>query len=46
MGGEYPSNTIWEIIVMIQMYLHENSIYWKLFDDQKFWVCIMWWIIQ
>ena len=35
-GGEYPSNTIWEIIVMIQMYLHENSIYWKLFDDQKF----------
>ena len=35
-GGEYPPNTIREIIVMIQMFLHENGLYWKLLDGVEF----------
>ena len=34
--SEYPPNTLREIIVMIQMYLNEHSIYWKLLDEQDF----------
>ena len=35
-GTEYPPNTVRELIIMIQMYLHENSIYWKLLDNSAF----------
>ena len=35
-GGDYPPNTIREIIIMIQMYLQKNSIMWKLFDHLEF----------
>ena len=35
-GDEYPPNTLKEIVVMIQMYLHENGLYWKLLDEQVF----------
>ena len=35
-GSDYPPNTIRDIIIMIQMYLHENSIYWKLLDQPQF----------
>ena len=35
-GTEYPPNTIREIVIMIQMYLHENAINWKLLDDRDF----------
>ena len=35
-GNEFPPKTVREIIVMIQMYLHENSIYWKLLDQVEF----------
>ena len=31
---EYPPNTLKEIIVMIQMFLHEQGVYWKLLDPQ------------
>ena len=35
-GSEYPPNTVREIIVMLQMFLHENSINWKLLDGENF----------
>ena len=35
-GGEYPPNTLREIIIMIQMYLHEKDVYWKLLDHPEF----------
>ena len=35
-GNEYPPNTVREIVIMIQMYLHENSLNWKLLDEDKF----------
>ena len=35
-GNEYPPNMIREIIIMIQMYLNEQSIYWKLLEDSQF----------
>ena len=35
-GIEYLPNTLREIIVMVQMYLNEHSIYWKLLDEQDF----------
>ena len=35
-GQEYPPNTLKEIVVMLQMYLHENGLYWKLLEDQEF----------
>ena len=34
--SEYPPNTLKEIIIMIQMYLHENGVYWKLLDHPEF----------
>ena len=33
---EYPPNTIRELIIMIQMHLHQNGIYWKLLDGESF----------
>ena len=35
-GKEYPPNTLREIIVCIQMFLHENGIMWKLIDGDNF----------
>ena len=35
-GDEYPPNTLREIVIMIQMYLHENGVYWKLIDHPQF----------
>ena len=34
--SEYPPNTLREIIIMIQMYLHENNVNWKLLDGNNF----------
>ena len=33
---DYPPNTLHDIIIMIQMYLLENGVYWKLFDLPEF----------
>ena len=35
-GYDFPPNSIREIIIMIQMYLQQSGIYWKLFDDPEF----------
>ena len=35
-GEEYPPNTIREIVIMIQMCLHERGIYWRLLDHPEF----------
>ena len=35
-GTDFPPNTIRELVVMIQMYLHENNVFWKLYDEQEF----------
>ena len=35
-GSEYPLNTLREIIVMVQMHLNENDVYWKLLENEKF----------
>ena len=31
-GSDYPPNTFRDIVLMVQMYLHENSLFWKLLD--------------
>ena len=33
---DYPPNTLREIIVMVQMHLHQNGMYWKLLDGNNF----------
>ena len=35
-GNDYPPNTLKEVIVMLQMYLHERGAYWKLLEDPMF----------
>ena len=35
-GSDYPLNTLRELVIMIQMHLHENSIFWKLLDQPEF----------
>ena len=35
-GEEYPPNTLREVIIMIQMHLNQNGIFWKLLDDSVF----------
>ena len=35
-GSDYPPNTIRELVVMIQMFMHENGIFWKLLDNAAF----------
>ena len=35
-GNEYPPNTLREMIITIQMFLHSNSINWKLLDGGAF----------
>ena len=34
--SDFPPATLREIVIMIQMYLHENSVNWKLLDDEVF----------
>ena len=34
-GSDYPPNTICEIVIMIQMHLHEHNMYWML-DGEEF----------
>ena len=29
---EYPPNTLCELVIMIQMYLHERGLFWKLLE--------------
>ena len=35
-GSEYPLNTVRDLVLMIQMHLHENNIFWKLLDNVEF----------
>ena len=35
-GKDYPPNTLRELIIMIQMYLHKNGIFWRLLDNPEF----------
>ena len=35
-GDDYPPNTLREIVIMIQMYLHQNGLFWKLLDGEEF----------
>ena len=35
-GKEYPPNTLKELVIMIQMFLHENGLYWKVLDNEAF----------
>ena len=35
-GSDYPPNSLRDIVLMIQMYLHENSLLWKLLDQEEF----------
>ena len=35
-SDNYPPNTLREIIIVIQMYLHKNGLMWKPFDSKKF----------
>ena len=35
-GQEYPPNTLREMVILIQMFMHENSVNWKLLDDAEF----------
>ena len=33
---DFPGKTLREIVIMIQMHLHESGVYWKLLDDSEF----------
>ena len=35
-NSDFPDKTLREIIVMIQMHLHQNGVYWKLLDNVEF----------
>ena len=35
-GGDYPGKTLYEMIIVIQKYLNENQIGWKLIDGADF----------
>ena len=35
-GKEYPPNTIRELVICIQMFLHENCIMWRLLEGSEF----------
>ena len=35
-GSEFPPNTLREIVIMVQLYLQENAINWKLLDGENF----------
>ena len=33
---DFPGKTLREIVIMVQMHLHQNGVYWKLLDDPEF----------
>ena len=35
-GSNFPPNTVRELVTLIQMHLHKNSIIWKLLSGEKF----------
>ena len=35
-GSEYPPNTVREMVIMVQMHLHQNNVFRKLFDQVEF----------
>ena len=35
-GDDFPPNTVREIVIMIQMFLQQSGVFWKLFDDPEF----------
>ena len=35
-NSDYPPNTLREIVIMIQMHLHQNDMMWKLLDQEEF----------
>ena len=35
-GTEYPPNNVRDLVLMVQMYLHKNSMFWKLLDNVEF----------
>ena len=35
-NNEFPPNTLREIVVMVQMYLQQGGVNWKLLDDREF----------
>ena len=35
-GSDYPGKTLYEMVISIQKYLHQNSIFWKIIDDPEF----------
>ena len=35
-GSDYPPNTVRDLVLMVQMHLHDNSLYWKLLDQPEF----------
>ena len=35
-NSDYPPNTLREIIIMIQIHLNENNVFWKLLESDQF----------
>ena len=35
-GSDYPGKTLYEMVTLIQKYLHQHNVLWKLFDDPQF----------
>ena len=35
-NSDFPPNSLREILIMIQMHLQQNGVYWKLLDGEKF----------
>ena len=35
-NSDFPPNSLREIVIMIQMHLHQQGLYWRLLDDEWF----------
>ena len=35
-GSDYPGKTLYEMVTIIQKYLHQNKVMWKMLDDIEF----------
>ena len=35
-GTDYPPNTVRDLVLMIQMHLYQNGLFWKLLDNEEF----------
>ena len=35
-NSDYPPNTLREIVIMLQMHLHQKDVFWKLLDHAEF----------